>query len=160
MAEDQWDLPTCPGWTVRDLVTQVVDGERSVATLLGADPTAAAPGVNWFGNDLATAWEEAAHSALRAWKSPAGPGTPVQHPVLGSITAERLAQLRLVENAVHRWDLAQACGFGPAIDPALAASVLAFLPSLVADQGEAALFSSPLPFPPDADLDLWGVAAV
>src|SRR5580658_10027952 len=72
--EDQWSLPTpCSEWTVRDLVTHVINTQRRVLSLLGGSVTPADPN-----GDLLAQWSEASAALLDAARDPARAAIEVQ----------------------------------------------------------------------------------
>lgn len=126
-------VPACPGWDVRTLAAHiagvhrwarnaVVDGE------MREDPT---PALTTAGEALAWYEDSAARlrEALRA--TPAGTPCPGFGPK--PRTVDFWVRRQPHETAVHRWDLEQALGREPVLDPALSADgvdevVTVFLP--------------------------------
>ncbi len=69
--------------------------------------------------------------------------------VAGSpLTASIVASAGAIEIAVHGWDLAQACGPGRPIPPALAEELLDLSPLLVTEADRPGRFAAPVAVPP------------
>ena len=103
---DQWSLPTpCSEWTVRDLVTHVIDTQRRVLGLLGGSVTPADPE-----GDLLAQWGEASAALLDAARDPVRADAEVQ--AFAGLTrfAELVGGLACSDTVVHTWDLARATG--------------------------------------------------
>jgi uncharacterized protein (TIGR03086 family) len=114
---DQWSAPTpCPEWDVRALVDHMVLGHRLFAGILRGEAVATAgaldPGsADVLGDDPAAAYGDAAGALLAAFGQPGVLGRTVEVPV-GPVPGIVAAHLRIVEELVHGWDLAQATGDG------------------------------------------------
>lgn len=105
VAPGQWDDATpCRGWTVRDLIDHVIEGNNLAVRLL--NPTADnGPDVP---DDTRLAFERSAdrqHAAF-ARTDPAG---SVEHPA-GRVTVGAFAVYRAGDITAHAWDLARAIG--------------------------------------------------
>jgi uncharacterized protein (TIGR03086 family) len=150
----RWDAPTpCPGWSARQLLGHLVDGQGQVlAMLAGEGPRAPATGPEALGSlagpDPAGSWRRA-HRAAAAALSRAVPGAVLATP-LGPRTVEQLLGTALVEPVVHTWDLATATGRPADLDPD---AVSALLPGVLALGGQlqaSGMYAPPLPVPDDA----------
>jgi len=150
----RWDAPTpCPGWSARELLGHLVDGQRQVlAMLTGEGPRAPVPEPEALGAlagpDPAGSWRRA-HQAVVAALSSAAPGAGVATP-LGPRTVEELLGIALVEPVVHTWDLATATGRPAGLDPD---AVRALLPGVLALGGQLAatgMYAPAAPVPDDA----------
>lgn len=106
---DQWEAPTpCPEWNVRELINHLVTGNLSVVALL-RDQAAPDEAKDHLGNDPLTRYRRCCGELLSAFGDRevfdrfffACPG-----PMPGA----GLLHLRITEQLVHRWDLAQATG--------------------------------------------------
>ena len=149
-----WDAPTsCSGWSARQLLGHLVDGQRQVlAMLAGEGPRAPVtdPGALGLlaGPDPAGSWRRAHQPAVAALTG-AAPGAVVATP-LGPRTVEQLLGIALVEPVVHTWDLATATGRPADLDPD---AVRALLPGVLALGGQlqaTGMYASPVPVSDDA----------
>ncbi|MDD2858205.1 MAG: TIGR03086 family metal-binding protein [Candidatus Nanopelagicales bacterium] len=121
---DQWATPTgCEGWSVSDLARHVIGANRmSVALLGGGDRAAgiAAMACTEPDDQLVEAFRASAAAQAAAFAAPGAMGGTVAHPI-GDIPAGQLFEFRIIDLAIHGWDLAVATGQSPDIDPALVA---------------------------------------
>ena len=129
--DDQWPDPTpCPDWTVRDLVSHIVTGNRMFAGILRGDPPAAPAGSpaadpGPAGEDLVTAYRDAASGLLAAFSEPGALERVVTVP-FGTVPGIAALHLRITELLVHGWDLARATGQPASFPDDLAEQELAF----------------------------------
>ena len=128
-------VPSCPEWTVADLVYHLGGVHRFWAAVVAqrlSSPSGVERPLRPPPEDL-VAWAREQASALQAALAGAEPATPVwtwaaQQDV--GFVDRRMAQ----ETAVHRWDAQLAAGAPEPIDPALASDgVDEFLTVMVAD---------------------------
>ncbi|MCB0931257.1 MAG: maleylpyruvate isomerase family mycothiol-dependent enzyme [Mycobacterium sp.] len=119
-------VPTCPGWTLSQLMVHVGRGDRWCAHIVAErsgdyiDPRAVPGGKPPTGQDAEIAWLRAGVPALLDAVKATGPQTPVWT-FLGPRPAQWWIRRRLHETAVHRADAALALGAGFDLDPDLAA---------------------------------------
>jgi uncharacterized protein (TIGR03086 family) len=150
--DEQWDAATPnPGWSVRDLVNHVVGGNRRYVVLLTGAPTVeveALRDLDHLGNDPMQAFVETSAEVTAAFRAP-GTMTQIVHHRLGDRTGEELLVMRVIEHAVHGWDLARAIEVDDHLDPDVAATVLA---AFVADPSMLSRTSF-APGTPPADAD-------
>lgn len=132
--DEQWDDPTpCTQWSVRDLVSHLVAGNRLFTAVLldGVPPDV--PGDGQVTRDeLRTAHRESAEALLAAFASPGVMDRVVTVP-FGTVPGRAALHLRLVEALVHGWDLAHATGQSPRFDDELAEQELEFTRERLAD---------------------------
>ncbi|SDN11208.1 TIGR03086 family protein [Geodermatophilus siccatus] len=149
-----WDAATpCPGWSARQLLGHLVDGQNQVLAMLageGRRAPVADPGALGLlaGPDPAGSWRRAYQAAVAAL-SRAAPGAGVATP-LGPRTVEQLLGIALVEPVVHTWDLATATGRPADLDPD---AVRALLPGVLALGGQlqaTGMYPPAVPVPDDA----------
>jgi uncharacterized protein (TIGR03086 family) len=104
---DQWGNPTpCSDWNVRRLVDHLVAGNLRFAALRDASPFISADGEP---PDPATAYRFSAIALHAAFAEP-GVLKGTYHSPMGQASGAVLMQLRITEQLVHGWDLAQATG--------------------------------------------------
>jgi len=119
VGDDQWDLATpCSEWSVRDLVNHLLLGTRMTVQLLaGSSRDAVMAGLD---DDLVSADPVGEFVAL-ADQMEAGFGASdgltgtVDHP-MGEIPRQMFIGFRMIDNAVHAWDLARAIGADDQLD--------------------------------------------
>lgn len=127
-------VPTCPGWTLRQLVSHVGRGDRWAAAIVASgeplDPRAVPDG---RAPDNPADAEEWLHGGARLLidNVAADPGKPVWT-FLGPRPAAWWVRRRLHESTVHRADAALAVGRPFEIEPALAADGLSEMLDLLA----------------------------
>jgi uncharacterized protein (TIGR03083 family) len=144
-------VPTCPGWTVLQVLRHVGRGDRWAAQILreggdgDVDPRQVPDGRPPDDVEGAIEWLSDGPRALLDAVASAGPSTPVWT-FVGPRPAEWWIRRRLHEATVHRADVALATGLRYELDPWLAAdgisewlSLVGFLQSSSggSDSGEA-----------------------
>ncbi|GAA3226569.1 maleylpyruvate isomerase family mycothiol-dependent enzyme [Pseudonocardia petroleophila] len=129
-------VPTCPGWTLQQLVRHVGRGDRWAATIVrtGAfvDPREVAGGKP--GDDVVGWLHESPRTLLDAVDG-TGPDVPVWT-FLGPRPAAWWIRRRLHESTVHRADAALALGVPYDIEPELAADGLSEWIALLAERSD------------------------
>jgi uncharacterized protein (TIGR03083 family) len=114
-------VPTCPGWTLQQLVRHVGRGDRWAATIVRTgefvDPREVPGGKP--GDDV-TGWMHESPRTLLEAVAGTGPDVPAWT-FLGPRPAAWWIRRRLHESTVHRADAALALGVDYVIEPALAA---------------------------------------
>ena len=119
-------VPTCPEWTLKELMRHVGSGDRWSAQIVAEqstdpiDPRTVSGGKPPAGQDNEIAWLREGVRALIAAVGKSGAQTPVWT-FLGPRPASWWIRRRLHETAVHRADAALALGGAFAIEPAVAA---------------------------------------
>lgn len=124
IAAGGWDRPTpCTDWTVRELVTHVVDTARRVGSLVGAlDPAPAGPD-----DDLVACWA-AARDAIAGALADEAVATRVVSSGFGEQPfASLVGRLLCADTLLHTWDLARATGQDEQLDPEAVTAAAAFL---------------------------------
>ena len=148
-ADDAWSNPSpCEGWTARDVVAHVVNGQRRIAAgLTGGEPSEMRPD-----EDPKDAYRSS-YSALKAalqdesklqetFESPLGP-MPVEA-FLGRILA--------TDVLVHTWDLARAVGGDERLDEEAVAGAYSGLKPMDAMIRQPGVFGPKVEPPGGADL--------
>lgn len=119
-AGDRWAAPTpCAGWDVRALVRHLVEEERWAPPLL-AGATIAEVGDRFAGDllgaDPAAAVDRAAPAAVAAVESEDAL-TRTVHLSFGDVPGREYVMQLAADHLVHAWDLGQALGEEPVLDP-------------------------------------------
>lgn len=136
-------VPTCPGWTLGQLVLHIGRGDRWCTRIVAEesgdfiDPRTVSGGNPPVDHDAQIAWLHEGPPALLDAVAQTGADRPVWT-FLGPRPAGWWIRRRLHETAVHRADAALALGVGFDIDPALAADgVTEYLERVVVRSGAA-----------------------
>ncbi|TGD89216.1 maleylpyruvate isomerase family mycothiol-dependent enzyme [Mycolicibacterium sp. CH28] len=122
-------VPTCPGWTLEQLMRHVGRGDRWCAQIVAEqsmdaiDPRTVAGGKPPAGLDAQIAWLHDGPRQLLDAVARTGPETPVWT-FLGPRPASWWIRRRLHEVVVHRADAALALGIDFDVEPALAADAI------------------------------------
>ncbi|MFC5997070.1 maleylpyruvate isomerase family mycothiol-dependent enzyme [Pseudonocardia hispaniensis] len=128
-ADPQAPVPTCPGWTIRNLITHVGRGERWSATIVRTrasepvDPRTVADGKPPADADGAATWLRDGAADLLAAVDGVGAQVPVWT-FTGPRPAEWWIRRRLHEVVAHRADAALALGVPYDLAPELAADAV------------------------------------
>ncbi len=121
---DSWARPTPSEVTVRELVEHVVVGNRFTALVLaglGRDEARAMLTGDQLGHDPVAAVAQLATRQAEAFAA-TPPHQLVPHPN-GDIPASAFLRFRLVDLAVHAWDLLRAGGRDETLDPAVVSAL-------------------------------------
>ena len=123
----QWAAPTpCAGWDVRALVNHVVGANRRYTMLLhgaAAEAVDATRTADHLGDDPVASFVATAAELHAAMREPGAMARTARHPV-GERTGAQLLHMRVLDVAVHTWDLARAVGADESLDPDLVAFAL------------------------------------
>ena len=149
-----WDAPTPDtDWTVRDLVTHVVEEQQWVPHLLAGSSVAdARRRIQPLGDDLRAEWRLYSLAATSAWDA-ASPDTQVLLSYDTVAVSEYLRE-QVSDVAIHSWDLARAVGADESLDGALVEAVWTVFEAQRDTLAASGLFASPVPLPEDAPLQL------
>jgi uncharacterized protein (TIGR03086 family) len=126
---DRWSAPTpCPGWDVRQLVGHLVEEQRW-APLLFAGGLVAEVGDQitgeLLGDDPVSAFDDAASATRVATRLDDALECTVQLSFGEVPGREYLTQLA-ADHLIHSWDLSQALGEDPPLDPEVVATIQAW----------------------------------
>jgi uncharacterized protein (TIGR03086 family) len=128
-----WRRPTpCSEWDVRALVDHVVGANVRYELLLHGAPTEqveATRAVDHLGDDALAAFVGTADGVVACFHE-AGALDRVVHHVTGDRTGRELLSMRILDAAVHAWDLARALGADEALDDDVVAFLLAYTAGL------------------------------
>jgi uncharacterized protein (TIGR03083 family) len=140
-------VPTCPGWSVTDLLDHCVRGDQWARTIAEQGRAGSTERVlpadtdpSLEGDALVQAFREGAQALVAALSS-VGPDTPVWTFSSSNRTASFWQRRRSQETAVHRYDAESAAGTPTPLDAALAVDgidefLTVFLPRLADNFGE------------------------
>jgi uncharacterized protein (TIGR03086 family) len=141
VGDDHWESPTPnPGWSVADLVNHVIGGNRRYAVLLSGAPTVQVEELrrgDHLGGDPRHEFQDSSVQMIAAFGQPDALAMTVHHR-LGDRSGADLLVMRVMEHALHGWDLARAIGVDDAIEPDVTQAILAALatrPGLLASSG-------------------------
>ena len=150
-------VPSCPGWSVGDLVVHHATFQRWATALIrdrAQQPTAPQAATPPSGIDVLS-WYESIGAAFVAELRTTEPDTPVWCPSGGVVGA--WARRQASETAVHRWDAQNAFGPAQPIDHAddyIGEMLGLLLPNLIAEFGAVAPVGTLALRPTDRDL-MW-----
>jgi uncharacterized protein (TIGR03086 family) len=153
VSTDSLGMPTpCPDWDVRALInhtTGVVKRFESVAAR--QEPRADVPD-DLVGDEPVVIFERAADATLAAWSAPGALDGSCRLPMGLDVPAELAAGINLTDTLVHGWDLAQATGQVPTLDPAVANAALEISKEFMTDafRGPGNAFALLVPVSEDA----------
>jgi len=143
---DQWAAPTpCTEWDVRALVNHVVGANRRYTMLLhGAttDEVEATRAVDHLGDDPVASFAVTEAELKAAFAEPGAMARTANHGA-GERTGAQLLEMRVVDIAVHTWDLARAIGAGESLDPDVVAFALTFQDTFDAGRRRGAFAAPP-----------------
>src|SRR6476469_2628997 len=130
---DDWRRPTpCSEWDVRALVNHVVGANVRYQLLLRGAPTEqveATRTVDHVGDDAVASFVETADGVVACFRQD-GALERIAHHVTGDRTGRELLSMRILDAAVHGWDLARAIGADETLDDDVVASLLAYTADL------------------------------
>ena len=154
ITDDQWSAPTpCAGWDVRALLNHVVAGNWWASRLV-AGATIEEVGDAYDGDILEPSplgeYHESAVAAARAFEAPGAMEAPCAvsyGPVPGSVYAGH----RLLDVAIHGWDLAVATGQPSPLTPELVDALWRVLEPQLDMLRASGMFGTEQPVPAGAD---------
>ncbi|WP_368496757.1 TIGR03086 family metal-binding protein [Herbiconiux sp. A18JL235] len=151
-AVSDWDGPTPDTeWTVRDLVSHVIEEQQWVPWLLsGLSTRQAKSRLRPLSADLHHEWHVYSLAATTAWHD-ARPEAEVN---LASDTVTTIEYLKeqVADVTIHTWDLARAVGAEETLDEELVAAVWTVFEPQRDTLEASGLFASPVPVAEDAPL--------
>jgi uncharacterized protein (TIGR03086 family) len=128
VSDDDWHRPSpCAEWDVYRLVNHVVIGGGRYGRLVrggSRDAFLAERQLDALTDGAVAAWESNATTCREAFAEPGALERIVPFST-GDIPGARLLSIRVVEVAVHTWDLARALSLDESMDPRLALFALA-----------------------------------
>jgi uncharacterized protein (TIGR03086 family) len=130
---DDWRRPTpCSEWDVRALVNHVVGGNVRYQLLLSGAPTEqveATRTVDHLGDDALASFVRTADVVIATFQEH-GALTRVGHHATGDRTGRELLSMRILDAAIHGWDLARAIGADETLDEDVVAFLLTYTAGL------------------------------
>jgi uncharacterized protein (TIGR03086 family) len=158
VGEAHWHRPTpCAEWDVYQLVNHVVVGGGRYARLVRGgtrDAFIAERQIDALVDGAVAAWEANSLECREAFAELGALDRIVPFST-GDIAGSRLLSIRIVEVAVHTWDLARALGLDETMNPALASFCLAAFQEngLPRGAGGVPFFEEPTPGDAASDLE-------
>lgn len=151
-AVTDWDAPTPDtGWSVRDLVSHVIEEQQWVPYLLAGESIAKAKKqIEPLRDDLRGEWELYSFAATTAWAE----STPEQrvHLSYDEVTMADYLREQVSDVAIHTWDLARAIGADEQLDSELVEAVWTVFEPQKDTLAASGLYAPPVPLPDDAPL--------
>ena len=148
----QWVAPTpCAAWDVRALVNHVVGANRRYVMLLHgatADDVDATRAADHLGDDPAASFLATATEFSAAIREAGAMERTARHPA-GDRTGAQLLEMRVLDVAVHTWDLARAIGADESLDPDVVAFALALQDTFEAGRARGSFAPPPGETPAD-----------
>jgi len=130
---DDWRRPTpCSEWDVRALVNHVVGGNVRYQLLLHGAPTEqveATRTVDHLGDDALASFVATADRVVACFHE-VGALDGVAHHATGDRTGREPLSMRILDAAIHGWDLARAIGADEVLDDDVVAFLLAYTADL------------------------------
>lgn len=130
---DDWRRPTpCSEWDVRALVNHVVGANVRYQLLLHGAPTEqveATRAVDHLGADPLASFVATADGVTACFRE-VGALERIAHHVTGARTGRELLSMRILDAAIHGWDLARAVGADETVDEDVVAFLLAYTAGL------------------------------
>ncbi|MEU5259291.1 TIGR03086 family metal-binding protein [Amycolatopsis sp. NPDC021455] len=128
-----WRRPTpCSEWNVRALVNHVVGANVRYRLLLRGASTErveATRDVDHLGDDAPASFIATADGVVACFREE-GVFDRIAHHVAGDRTGRELLSMRILDSAVHAWDLARAIGADETLDEDVVAFLLAYTAGL------------------------------
>ena len=130
---DDWRRPTpCSEWDVRALVNHVVGANVRYQLLLHGAPTEqveATRTVDHLGDDALASFVATADRVVACFQED-GALECIAHHATGVRTGRELLSMRILDAAIHAWDLARAIGADETLDNDVVAFLLAYTADL------------------------------
>ena len=148
----QWVAPTpCSAWDVRALVNHVVGANRRYVMLLRgatAEDVDATRAADHLGDDPTASFLATAAELSATIREPRAMERTARHPA-GDRTGAQLLEMRVLDVAVHTWDLARAIGADESLDPDVVAFALALQGTFEAGRARGSFAPPPSETPAD-----------
>jgi uncharacterized protein (TIGR03086 family) len=131
-AADWWRPTTCSEWDVRALVNHVVGANVRYQLLLHGAPTEqveATRGVDHLGDDALASFVASAVGVVACFHED-GALERIAHHATGDRTGRELLSMRVLDAAIHGWDLARTIGADETLDDDVVAFLVAYTANL------------------------------
>jgi uncharacterized protein (TIGR03086 family) len=139
-----WRRPTpCSEWDVRALVNHVVGANVRYQLLLHGAPTEQVEAmrfVDHLGDDALASFVETAQGVVASFHED-GALERISHHAAGDRTGRELLSMRILDAAIHAWDLARAIGADETLDGDVVTFLLEYTADL--DPGAGRSFAPP-----------------
>jgi uncharacterized protein (TIGR03086 family) len=133
VGSDDWRRPTpCSEWEVRALVNHVVGANVRYELLLHGAPTEqveAMRAVDHLGDDALASFVATADRVVACFHED-GALERIAHHASGDRTGRELLSMRILDAAIHGWDLARAIGADETVDDDVVAFLLVYTAGL------------------------------
>ena len=151
-AVTDWDAPTPDDeWSVRDLVSHVIEEQQWVPYLLaGESIESAKKEIQPLRDDLREEWDLYAFAANAAWMATT-PETRVQLSY-DTVTMADYLREQVADVTIHTWDLARAIGADEHLDDTLVEAVWTVFEPQQETLQASGLYAAPVPISDDAPL--------
>lgn len=151
-AVTDWDASTPDSkWTVRDLVSHVIEEQQWVPHLLaGHSIVKAKRSIEPLRDDLREEWALYSLAATAAWE--ATPAEARVHLTYDTVTMEEFLREQVADVAIHTWDLARAIGADETLDTELVEAVWTVFEPQKDTLAASGLFTRPTQLPDGAPL--------
>lgn len=149
-AVTDWDASTSDSqWTVRDLVSHVIEEQQWVPHLLaGHSIVKAKRSIEPLRDDLREEWALYSLAATAAWAE-TSPEARV-HLTYDTVTMDEFLREQVADVAIHTWDLARAIGADETLDPELVEAVWTVFEPQKDTLAASGLFTRPTQLPDGA----------
>lgn len=137
----------CAGWSAADLANHVVGGEwRYWLLMRGAEPAVveATRGQGHIGDDPVVAYASRSRLLDEEFRQPGALDRRVSHRA-GDRSGLQLLRMRVLERALHAWDLARTLGLDDSLDRDLVHYLLGSCLPLVTELRAKGLYGAPAP---------------
>lgn len=141
---DDLDVDTkCLGWKVRDVIQHLILGNSNAALI---DSPA-----NLNDDNLLRELNKVTSEALKQFNEP-GALDRTYTVGIGKVPGQVYVYMRSVDNLVHAWDIASACGFPVEFENELVSFLFNFLQNNLKPELRGDFFAPPVPCSPESSL--------
>ena len=147
-----WDASTPDAdWSIRDLVSHVIEEQQWAPYLLaGSSIAQARSDIEPLREDLRQEWQLYSLAALAAWE--AAPRESMVRLSYDTVTMDEYLREQVADVTIHTWDLSRATGADELLDLELVEAVWTVFEPQKETLAASGLFAPPVPIPDDAPL--------